>query len=69
MFWLSREEPVFEVILKCMVTSDFRERLCLFSGEDAGQSGDNFAGFSSGRLLVEGVSEGTQNEGNDGFAA
>jgi len=59
----------FGMVLKVMAMSDLRESGCLFSGDDAGHKGDNFGGLASFPLLVDGVSEGTQNEGNVGFAA
>ncbi len=59
---------VFGAVLKLIVVKDLRERLCLVPGEDAGQSGDSFGGLASCELFVDGVSDGTQNEGRVGFA-
>lgn len=64
----SVDELDLATVLKLMVISDLSERLCLFSGEEAGHKGDSFGGFASCRLFVDGVREGTQKEGRVGLA-
>lgn len=43
----SVDDLVLGTVLKCIETRDFRERLCLVSGADAGHNGDSFGGFAS----------------------
>ena len=63
------EGVVFEV-LKLIITRDFKERECLFVGEEEGQRGGSLGGAEIGwSFLVEGVREGTQKEGSLGSAA
>ena len=49
--------------------SVLRERGWVFVSDEAGQMGLNFKGFDDMWPFVEGVREGTQNEGRLGFAA
>lgn len=39
----SADEEAFGMVLKLMVIMDLSDKECLFSGEEAGQRGDNFA--------------------------
>lgn len=41
------DEVVLGFVLKCIVTSDLRERGCLFSGVEAGHSGESLTGLVS----------------------
>ena len=41
------DEVVLGLVLKCIVTSDLSDRECLFSGIEAGHSGDILTGLSS----------------------
>lgn len=58
----------FETVLKLIGIMDFSDRECLFSGEEAGQRGDNFATLLACAWFVDGVSDGTQNEGSVALA-
>ncbi len=43
----SVDDLVFGTVLKFIETRDFRKRLCLVSGADAGHNGDSFGGLAS----------------------
>lgn len=58
----------FETVLKLIEIMDFSDRECLFSGEEAGQRGDSFATLLACAWFVDGVSDGTQNEGSVALA-
>lgn len=58
----------FETVLKLIEIMDFSDRGCLFSGEEAGQRGDSFATLLACAWFVDGVSDGTQNEGSVALA-
>ena len=55
-------------VLKLIVIKDLRDSECLFSGVDAEHNGDSFGGFALCELFMDGVSDGTQNEGKVGLA-
>ena len=57
-----------ETVLKLIVIMDLSDRECLFSGEEAGQRGDSFTTLLACAWFVDGVSDGTQNEGSVGLA-
>ena len=61
-------EDVLGMVLKLMVIMDLSDSECLFSEEEAGQSGDSFAALLACEWFVDGVSDGTQNEGSVGLA-
>ena len=65
---VSPDDLASDMDLKLMAIKDLSERLCLVSGEDAGQRGDSFKDFVSRELFVDGVREGTQKDGRVGFA-
>ena len=53
-----------------MVINDLSDRLCLFEGDEAGHKGFSFGGPAAARsFLVDGVRDGTQNDGSLGSAA
>ena len=58
----------FGTVLKLIVIMDLRESECLFSGDEAGQRGDSFAALLACAWFVDGVRDGTQNEGSAGLA-
>ena len=41
------DEVVLGLILKCIVISDLSDRECLFSGVEAGHSGESLTGLAS----------------------
>ncbi len=64
----SADEEEFGMVLKLIVMMDLSDRECLFSGEEAGQRGDSFAALLACVWFIDGVRDGTQNEGSVGLA-
>ena len=64
----SAGEEGFGIVLKLIVMRDLSESECLFSGEEAGQSGDSFATLLACARFMDGVRDGTQNDGKVGLA-
>lgn len=61
-------EEAFGMVLKLIVIMDLSDRECLFSVDEAGQRGDSFAALLACEWFVDGVRDGTQNEGSVGLA-
>ena len=64
----STGEEGFGTVLKLIVIMDLSDRECLFSGEEAGQRGDSFAILLACAWFMDGVSDGTQNDGRVALA-
>ena len=64
----SAGEEGFGIVLKLIVMMDLSESGCLFSGDEAGQRGDSFATLLAYARLMDGVRDGTQNDGKVGLA-
>ena len=60
----SAGEEGFGRVLKLIAIIDLSDRECLSSGEEAGQRGDNFAALLACAWFVDGVRDGTQNDGS-----
>ena len=61
-------EEALGIVLKLIVTMDLRDKECLFWELEAGQRDVNFATLLVCAWFVDGVRDGTQNEGRVGLA-
>lgn len=65
----SSREELDSAVLNFIETRLLSARGWLSGGEEAGHIGESFAGRSEELWLLDGVKEGTQNDGRTGFEA